>query len=182
MSSGDPWERHAGWWQQKFTDGVDPEYEEQLLPLVDEYLAGANRVVDVGCGEGQVARRIAELGAEVVGIDPTAAQVTVARERGGGPRYARAGAEALPLRDASFDAAVSNWERSRDTPRVDSLARILEACGFEADMTFRRLDDVDRAQIRENLAMTPAERLESVRNVSKLRAKARPIERQPARA
>jgi DNA-binding transcriptional MocR family regulator len=65
----DPWERHAGWWQEKFTGGVDPEYEEQLLPLVDEHLTGATRVLDLGCGEGQVARRIAALGAEVVGID-----------------------------------------------------------------------------------------------------------------
>ena len=88
----------------------------------------------------------------------------------------------LARRLGTTQSAVSNWERGRDTPRVDTLARILEACGFEADMTFRRLDDVDRSQIRQNLAMTPAERLESVRNVSKLRAKARPIERQPARA
>ena len=88
----------------------------------------------------------------------------------------------LARRLGTTQSAVSNWERGRDTPRVDTLARILEACGFEADMTFRRLDDVDRAQIRQNLAMTPAERLESVRNVSKLRAKARPVEREPARA
>src|SRR5436190_5422720 len=88
----------------------------------------------------------------------------------------------LARRLGTTQSAVSNWERGRDTPRVDTLARILEACGFEADMTFRRLDDVDRAQIRENLAMTPAERLESVRNVSKLRAKARRAEREPARA
>jgi transcriptional regulator with XRE-family HTH domain len=88
----------------------------------------------------------------------------------------------LARRLGTTQSAVSNWERGRDTPRVDTLARILEACGFEADMTFRRLDDVDRAQIRENLAMTPAERLQSVRNVSKLRAKARPVEREPARA
>lgn len=88
----------------------------------------------------------------------------------------------LARRLGTTQSAVSNWERGRDTPRVDTLARILEACGFEADMTFRRLDDVDRAQIRENLALTPAERLQSVRNVSKLRAKARPVEREPARA
>ena len=88
----------------------------------------------------------------------------------------------LARRLGTTQSAVSNWERGRDTPRVDTLARILEACGFEADMTFRRLDDVDRSQIRQNLAMTPAERLESVRNVSKLRAKARPVEREPARA
>jgi transcriptional regulator with XRE-family HTH domain len=88
----------------------------------------------------------------------------------------------LARRLGTTQSAVSNWERGRDTPRVDTLARILEACGFEADMTFRRLDDVDRPQIRENLAMTPAERLQSVRNVSKLRAKARRVEREPARA
>jgi hypothetical protein len=49
-------------------------------------------------------------------------------------------------------------------------------------MTFRRHDDVDRAQIRQNLALTPTERLESVRNVSRLRAGARRAEREPARA
>src|ERR1700730_4088656 len=61
----------------------------------------------------------------------------------------------LARRLGTTQSAVSNWERGRDTPRVDTLARILDACGFEADMTFRRLDDVDRTQIRENLAMTP---------------------------
>jgi len=88
----------------------------------------------------------------------------------------------LARRIGTTQSAVSNWERDRDTPRVDTLARILDACGFEADMTFRRHDDVDRAQIRENLAMTPAERLESVRNVSEFRTKAHPVEREPARA
>src|SRR5262249_59635941 len=75
--------------------------------VVDEHLAGTRRVLDLGCGEGQVARRIAELGGEVVGIDPTAAQLATARVRGGGPVYARAGAEAMPLQAGSFDAVVS---------------------------------------------------------------------------
>jgi transcriptional regulator with XRE-family HTH domain len=88
----------------------------------------------------------------------------------------------LARRLGTSQSAVSNWERGRDTPRVDTLARILEACGFEADMTFRRLDDVDRAQLRQNLAMAPAARLASVRNVSRLRARARPVEREVARA
>ena len=88
----------------------------------------------------------------------------------------------LARRLGTTQSAVSNWERGHDTPRVDTLARILEACGFVADVTFRRQDDVDRAQLRQNLAMTPAERLESVRNVSKLRADARPVERASARA
>jgi SAM-dependent methyltransferase len=64
-------------------------------------------VLDIGCGEGQVARLAARGGARVVGVDPTWAQVVEGRRRGGGPVYARADAAALPFADASFDAAVA---------------------------------------------------------------------------
>jgi SAM-dependent methyltransferase len=102
------WEHNARWWQRGFTDGVDPEYEEQILPLVAELLTGFDRVVEVGTGEGQVARVVSRLGARtVVGLDPTAGQIRVAAERGGGPRYLRATADALPLSSGSFDAAVA---------------------------------------------------------------------------
>ena len=100
------WEQHAEWWQREFTGGADAEYEEQILPLVARHVRGARRVLDIGCGEGQVARRIAGLGAQVVGLDPTPSQIAVARDRAGGPVYARARAEALPCRSAAFDAVV----------------------------------------------------------------------------
>lgn len=50
------WEAHADWWQREFTDGVDPEYTEQIIPLILEWTAGFERVLEVGTGEGQVAR------------------------------------------------------------------------------------------------------------------------------
>ncbi len=100
------WEEHARWWQRTFTDGADPEYEELILPMVARHLAGARRVLDIGCGEGHVARRVATLGAGVVGLDPTFAQVREAAARGGGPSYARARAEALPCRSEAFDTVV----------------------------------------------------------------------------
>jgi SAM-dependent methyltransferase len=103
----DPWEQHAAWWQDGFTDGADVEYVEQILPLAVEHLDGAERVLDIGSGEGQVARLAVTGGARVVGVDPTPAQVVEARRRGGGPDYGRAGAEALPFADSSFDAAVA---------------------------------------------------------------------------
>ncbi len=82
--TADPWETHAGWWQDGFTDGADPEYEEQILPLAEAHLAGARRVLDVGTGEGQLARRAADLGADVVGVDPTPSQIrAAARGRAG---------------------------------------------------------------------------------------------------
>ena len=102
------WEDHAGWWQQGFTAGADPEYTEQILPLAAEHLAGAREVLDVGCGEGQVARLAAAGGAaRVVGVDPTWAQLVLARERGGGVGYARSDAAALPFPAEAFDAVVA---------------------------------------------------------------------------
>jgi SAM-dependent methyltransferase len=104
----DPWEAHAEWWQREFTDGVDPEYTEQILPLIAQHLPQGGRLLDVGCGEGQVARMAAELhDMDVVGIDPAMSQVSVATERGGGPRYLQGSAADVPVADASMDAAVA---------------------------------------------------------------------------
>lgn len=129
----DLWETHAGWWQDGFTDGADAEYEEQILPLIRAHLGGAQRVLDVGTGEGQVARHvIADGAALVVGVDPTRAQLKVAGERGGGVHYARAGAASLPFPDASFDAVVVClvFEHIADhEPAIAEIARVLAPGG-----------------------------------------------------
>ena len=100
------WDEHADWWQREFTDGVDPEYVEQIIPLALDHLAGFARVLDVGTGEGQIARALSAAGAEVIGLDPTASQIAVADRRAGGPVYALSGADGLPIRDGSVDAVV----------------------------------------------------------------------------
>ena len=132
MQNEAQWERHARWWQQGFSDGADPEYEDQILPLVTRLVQGARRILDVGCGEGQVARRMATTGAEVVGLDPTRAQVEVARARGGGPRYLQARAEALPCGDGSFDTVVvclALEHVDAFETAIDEVARVLEPGG-----------------------------------------------------
>jgi SAM-dependent methyltransferase len=110
-SDRDPWGREhvARWWQEAFTEGADPEYEEQILPLAAAHLAGAGDVLDVGSGEGQVGRRAcaAETRTRVVGVEPAWAQVQVAVERGRGPVYAQGVATALPFGEACFDAVVA---------------------------------------------------------------------------
>jgi SAM-dependent methyltransferase len=103
----DPWELHAAWWIERFTEGADPEYVEQILPLVEDELAGSTMVLDIGCGDGQVSRALSAHGAHVVGIDPTRNQLDVAAARGGGPAYARGHAARLPFADGSFDGAVA---------------------------------------------------------------------------
>ena len=132
MVDREVWEAHAAWWQENFTDGADAEYTEQILPLAARYLAGSRRVLDVGTGEGQVARLIAGAGGQAVGIDPSRAQLDVARARAGGPVYLAAEAGALPFPSASFDAAVAClvFEHIDDAvAAVAEVARVLAPGG-----------------------------------------------------
>jgi SAM-dependent methyltransferase len=129
----DLWESHASWWQAGFTEGADPEYAEQILPMAAHHLTGATEVLDVGTGEGQIARLAVQRGARrVVGVDPTAAQVREARRRAQGPSYARAGAAALPFPAASFDAVVAClvFEHIDDVDgAIGEVARVLRPGG-----------------------------------------------------
>lgn len=106
---GDPWEEHAGWWRTTFTNGADLEYELQILPLATVHLEGCRVVLDLGAGEGQLARRAASAVPSpelVVGLEPAAAQVANALAMGGSPRYVRGRGEQLPFRDGAFDGVV----------------------------------------------------------------------------
>jgi SAM-dependent methyltransferase len=126
----DLWETHASWWIEGFTDGADPEYVEQILPLAASELEGAVRLLDIGCGDGQISRIAAAQGATVVGIDPTWNCIAVAGGRGGGVVVAQAGAADLPFADASFDTVV--------------------AC-----LVFEHIDDVDEAITEVSRVLQP---------------------------
>jgi SAM-dependent methyltransferase len=128
------WEGVASWWQEGFTAGADAEYEEQILPLIAGHLTGASRILDVGCGEGQVSRLAAGgVGVDlVVGADPTWAQVREASRRGGGVQVVRADAGALPFPDGSFDAVVAClvFEHIEDIDQaMQEVGRVLCAGG-----------------------------------------------------
>ncbi len=127
------WGQHAQWWIDGFTGGVDPEYVEQIIPMAVEELASARRVLDVGCGEGQVSRALAAAGvARVVGVDPVQRHVDLARERGGGPTYELGRADALPFGDAEFDAVVAClvFEHIDDLDgAISEVSRVLEPGG-----------------------------------------------------
>ncbi len=132
MSDPELWEAHASWWQDEFTDGADPEYVEQIIPLAGALLDGFERVLDLGAGEGQIARVAAGQGASVVGVDPTRAQTIEAAARGGGPAYAMAGAHGLPFASDSFDAVLACLVFEHIDPlepAVAEVARVLRPGG-----------------------------------------------------
>jgi transcriptional regulator with XRE-family HTH domain len=77
-------------------------------------------------------------------------------------RYARRRARLTQrqLADLSRVAqpVIARIESGRSMPRVDTLARLISACGMSVEI--RPAPDVDRTAIRELLRLTPRERLD----------------------
>jgi len=70
------------------------------------------RVVDVGCGTGNVSRLAALAGATVTGVDPSSRlleRAAAAMPSGSEVSFARGDAAHIPLRDHSCDAVLSNF-------------------------------------------------------------------------
>ena len=66
---------------------------------------------------------------------------------------------ALAARAGVAQPTIARIERSDAVPRVDTLERLLRACGEAIEAVPRAGLGVDRSTIRALLAMTPAERL-----------------------
>ena len=88
---------------------------EWLAPIAGE------RVLDLGCGTGHLTAQIADLGAEVLGMDGSGEMVASARQMFPHLHWDRADARdfrvALPF-DAVFSNAVLHWIPRADAPRV----------------------------------------------------------------
>ena len=54
---------------------------------------------------------------------------------------------------------IARIEVGRSDPRVETLDRLLEGCGYGLEHLPRLGIGIDRSQIRERLAMTPSKRL-----------------------
>ena len=102
------------WSQPEIEWGVwkNPESEVRMLPDL-----GGLEVIELGCGTAYFGAWLKKHGAaRVVGVDITPAQLDTARamneEFGLGLEFIEANAEAVPLPDASFDLAFSEYGAS----------------------------------------------------------------------
>ena len=78
-----------------------------LLSALNERLQPPAAVLDVGCGAGvPVARRLVELGYEVIGLDFSPVQLSLARRQVPGVRVVQADMLALPFGSQRVDAVV----------------------------------------------------------------------------
>lgn len=132
----DAWAENAAPWTQAVREArIASRREVTDRAIVDAVMAcGAREVLDLGCGEGWLARRLADAGLHVTGTDAVAALIDSAHQLGGAEfhqlSYEALANGALPRR---FDALVANFsllgEQSVDG-LIAAAPRLLNAGGW----------------------------------------------------
>ena len=102
------WEENAAAWiawaRKPGHDSYWRFHRDQFLEIVPP---ASGRTLDLGCGEGRLARDLAALGHDVVGVDVSPTMIDAARDAAPGMELHVADAAALPFPDASFGLVVA---------------------------------------------------------------------------
>jgi demethylmenaquinone methyltransferase/2-methoxy-6-polyprenyl-1,4-benzoquinol methylase len=97
--------------------GQDGRWRRRAVAVLD--LDPGSRVLDVGCGTGDLCRELARAGHRAVGVDRSAGMLGAARTD---EPLVRADAELLPFREDSLDGVVSGFVL-RNVVELDTLFR-----------------------------------------------------------
>lgn len=113
------WDQVAGWYDAMLEERGNDHYQQVILPGALRLLEPRPgvRILDVACGQGILARRLAALGAEVVGVEASPQLVDAARRRSQNPPI-----DAAPLR---FEAADARELAALDLGEFDAAACIM---------------------------------------------------------
>jgi SAM-dependent methyltransferase len=127
------WEGEAERWiEWARTPGHDSYWRfhrDQFLRLLPP---PGRQTVDVGCGEGRLARDLKQLGHRIIAIDSSPSLVAAARELDPSMDVRLADAAALPLENASADLAIAfmSLQDIDEMPTaLQEVARVLEPGG-----------------------------------------------------
>ena len=116
MSSVQTWDPALYARNARFVSDLGSGVLELLAPQPGE------RILDLGCGDGVLTKRLVDLGCHVVAVDSSAAQIEAAKKLGLDAHVMDA--EALPFRDefdAVFSNAVLHWIKQAD-PMIAAAA------------------------------------------------------------
>jgi SAM-dependent methyltransferase len=86
---------------------VTEHYLEKRTRFIASRCPPPGRVLDVGCGTGALAGRLAGIGYEVVGLDPSQGMLDVMRERAPEVEATHGSATEMPFGEGEFDLSFS---------------------------------------------------------------------------
>jgi SAM-dependent methyltransferase len=122
------WDANAAFWDEQM-DAGNTWQRTLVAPAVESLLdlRPGERVLEIACGNGEYARRMAELGVHVVATDFSERMLERARAHGGDIEYRQLDAtdpESLATVPGPFDAVVCNMAMM-DMQTLDPLAEAL---------------------------------------------------------
>ncbi|MCE7987222.1 MAG: class I SAM-dependent methyltransferase [Caldilinea sp. CFX5] len=136
------WNANAAYWDKRMGDTGNDFVNQLIWPAVSQLLAlqPGERILDVACGNGLYARRLAALGAEVVAFDFAQSMIDHAAryttEHAARITYHALDATdetaLLGLGEGQFDAAICNMalmDMAAIDPLMRALARLLKPKG-----------------------------------------------------
>ncbi len=147
---GERWSAVADEWSELWGTFARPAW----APLLEHAGVGpGTRVIDVGCGSGELLAHLTALAARAAGVDPAPAMRAHARERAPVADVRAGDVESLPFEDASADVVVAVNALQLADDVLDALAevsRVLVPGGAVAVATWAEsarndLDVVERA-------------------------------------
>lgn len=104
ISPDDPWSSVAEDWGRYWGGFARPVWEPLLRTAA---IGPGSRVLDVGCGTGELLEHLQERGARASGVDPAPRMVELARARAAGADVRSGDFERLPFDDGAFDALLA---------------------------------------------------------------------------
>jgi ubiquinone/menaquinone biosynthesis C-methylase UbiE len=108
MTPGQPhFDEVAAHYDESLPAHVREHYLEKRARYLAERVPPPARVLDVGCGTGVLAGRLAGLGYEVVGVDPSGGMLGVMRENFPGVGAVQGSGTELPFAAGEFDLALT---------------------------------------------------------------------------
>jgi SAM-dependent methyltransferase len=118
---GERWSAVADEWSELWGTFARPVWE----PLLEHAGVGPRtRVLDVGCGSGELLAHLTALGARAAGVDPAPAMRAHARERAPAADVREGDAEHLPFAAASADVVVAVNALQFADDVLDALAEV----------------------------------------------------------